>query len=224
MLASRLAIRSGSLPDMLSVQQALDCMNLPCSQPLTIDVGLNFASSVGIVPAKSYPYQQKGNQPCLIQNTDAYKTRVFATTIQSISPHDGFTIGDSNHKKTITQAMSEIYKFGPIVSIIELHADLLYRYSATALDPVTNTYVCSIYEPAQNTTKVGYHAINVIGWQKPNANNFDKACWICISSYGTNWPASPWPNYPGAFFIRMGINCCGIEAQFITAHPVLANV
>jgi C1A family cysteine protease len=223
MLASRLAIQTGNQADMLSVQQALDCMNLPCQDPLTVDVGLNFASSVGIVSAKVYPYQQVGNQPCLIQDSSAYNTRVFATTIQSISPHDGFTVGSKRHNNTIKRAMSEIYSFGPIVTIIELHSDLLYKYAATALDPKTNTYVCSIYSPNPNAVTIGYHAINVIGWQKPDPNSYTNACWICVTSWGNSWPQSPWNNYPGAFFMQMGTNCCGMEAQFVAAQPVIAT-
>ena len=221
MLASRLAIRTGSTPEMLSVQQALDCLNLNCDLPLTIDIGLNFASSVGIVQAKSYPYVQKGAGSCLIQNTEKYKTRVFATTIQAVSKP--FTVGDSVHKKVIQAAMTEMYRFGPIVTIIELRSDLLYNYTAMAQNPTTKAYVCSIYTPSSHSVSMGYHAILVIGWQKPNPKNYDGACWICISSWGTSWPPSPWASHPGAFFVKMGSNVCGIESQFITAHPVLAN-
>jgi len=221
MLASRLAIRTGTIPEMLSVQQALDCMNLPCSQPLTIDVGLNFAATVGIVNAKVYPYQQTSKGTCLIKDSPDFQTRVFATTIQAISPRSGFSVGSKAHNNAIKGAMTEIYSFGPIVTIIELHSDLLYQYSATAFDKATGKYVCSVYAPSGNSVILGYHAINVIGWQKPDPNSYNGACWICITSYGTAWPPSPWPNYPGAFFIQMGSNCCGMEEQFIAAHPVV---
>lgn len=221
MMANRISLTSGGEPEMLSVQQFLDCTEHDCSKPMPITEPLRFASSVGVVHAKMYPYEMKTGSTCGTSLDPKFNTRVFANDIQSISPHNKFQVGDANHLSCIERAKTDIYSFGPIVTVIKIFNDLLNKYRATAQDTSAGRFTGAIYSPSPGAKFIGYHAIMIVGWIHPNGgNNFTNACWACVSSWGAAWPPSPWPNWNGLFFVQMGQNTCEIESQMVTCHPV----
>lgn len=219
MLANRLALISGGDPTMLSVQQYLDCTGHPCSKPQELRKPLEFAANIGMVKAKVYPYEQKTGSKCQTSLAPQFNDRIFASKIQSISPRATFKVGDAAHLNCIERAKTEIYSFGPIVSVISIYSDLMKKYRATAYDKETKRHTGAIYSPTSGAKFIGYHAIMIIGWIQPGPG-FTNACWACVSSWGSSWPASPWDNWNGLFFIQMGKNTCGIESQMITCLPI----
>jgi hypothetical protein len=220
MLANRLALESGGSPKMLSVQQFLDCTGHPCAKTQALTKPLEFASNEGVVQAQYYPYEAKTGAKCLTTTAPEFNTRVFSSPVQGVSPNKPFKVGDAAHLDTIKRAQTEIFSFGPIVTVMKVYDDLLNKYRATAYDKSGKTYTGAIYSPVRGAKFVGYHAIMVVGWIKPDKNSFKEACWTCVSSWGPSWPPSPWPNWNGLFFIKMGENTCGVESQMVTAHPV----
>ena len=220
MLSSRLALISGEAPVPLSVQQAVDCSQFPCDQPQPLEKAFKFAESVGVVTAEAYPYEMKTGASCLTADTPAFSRRVFSSPSMAISPVTLFAVGDASHLATIRLAMTDIWSYGPICSIIEIYDDLLNKYRATAFDSTGKNYIGAVYAPTPGAVAQGYHCIQVIGWNKPNASNFNGAYWVVASSWGTNWPPSPYPGLNGCFFIQMGQNTCGIEGQMVSGHPV----
>lgn len=220
MLANRLALITGGTPEMLSVQQFLDCTGHPCAETQPITKPFEFAANNGVVLAKTYPYATRTGDKCLIAERPEFRTRVFASALKSVSPHSSFSIGGSTHRATIERAKSEIYAFGPIVTVIEIFSDLMRAYKATAYDKVKKRYTSAIYLPTSGATSLGYHAIMLVGWNQPHANSYKDAYWCAVSSWGSAWPPSPQPGWPGLFFIQMGENTCGVEERMVTAQPV----
>lgn len=219
MLASRLALIRGSVPQMLSVQQYLDCKPWPCATPQPISNALDFSANVGVVQAQYYAYEMVTQPKCLITDGPPFNVRVFSSPVQGLSPYEPFVVGDAAHLRLIQVAMTEIYSFGPICTVLAIHQDLLQSYRATAY-AADKSYTGAIYVPAAvDNPLLGYHAIQIIGWIKPDVKTFHEACWVCVSSWA-NWPPSPWPTFPGIFFMAMGINNCGMESQMVTAHPL----
>jgi len=92
----------------------------------------------------------------------------------------------------------DIYKWGPIVSVIEIFEDF-YEF-----DPVTTIY-------SWNGTGVvlSAHAIEIVGWGVDNNTKY----WLVKNSWGKKWGDG------GYFKIKRGVNECKIEDNAFGALP-----
>jgi C1A family cysteine protease len=99
----------------------------------------------------------------------------------------------------------DIYKNGPVCAVIQINQDF-ENYSATFNNDIVT------YKPNPSFASKGFHTINVIGWLELSNN---KNIWICMNSWGRDWPLNPWNKLQGIFFISFGGD---IEASCIGAN------
>lgn len=217
MLANRQALNTKK-PTMLSVQQYLDCKPWSCGEAQNIPDLLAYAQSVGLVTSQVYPYEMNTSATCMLSNDPPYYKRIHASNIVSLSPTT-VIVGSEDHLYSIRQTQTAIHEDGPVCAVMEVYEDLLMQYRVTAFDTSSGSFTGAIYYPSLTQNRLlGYHAVQVIGWLKPN-DDFEGAAWVCVSSWG-HWPPAAWPSFPGMFFVRMGVNACGIESFLTAADPV----
>jgi len=112
------------------------------------------------------------------------------------TPEDGTSKSNNGSPR---QLEIEIYKWGPIVTGIDIYPDF-YTFNAK------NT----IYSWNKKGPKVGGHAIEIVGWGRSHDN---VEYWIVKNSWGTEWGDQ------GYFRIRKGVNECGVEENCMALQP-----
>ncbi len=214
MLAMRLGLREGVQPKMLAVQQYLNCKPWKCSEPMSVYQPLEFAKEIGFVVADELHYASAdvpdANCGSLTSN------RVFAGNVYNVCSLD-FEIGSKAHLENIRRMCSEIVANGPIVAVIRIYQDILSSYRATST--VDGTLTPLIYSATEGSELIGYHAIVVVGYLRPSAENFVNAAWVCVTSWSPGFPPQPLPQEPDQFFIEMGSNMVDIEKFCVSAQP-----
>lgn len=74
--------------------------------------------------------------------------------------------------------------------------------------PIT---VLGVYVKSENATKMGGHAVKLIGW----GEEYGVPYWLMINSWNDNWGDN------GVFKIRRGTNECGIDNSTTAGVPVI---
>jgi hypothetical protein len=92
----------------------------------------------------------------------------------------------------------DIFFWGPVSSGITIYADF-YTFNPKK----------DIYSWDGNGEQVGGHAIEIVGWGERNSTKY----WIVKNSWGDNW------GMKGYFYIKRGVNMCGIEENIMTGMP-----
>jgi C1A family cysteine protease len=179
MLAARYGILKNELPEMLSVQQLLDCYPHDAFTGIDVPSVLSFTNVHPIVLADNYPFIYKNNGFC-----QEYLVNQ-SVRILSSKPYKFANTDDMKR---------DIYQNGPICAVIRINQDF-DNYSAT----INNDIVTYIPNPAYASK--GFHTVNVIGWLELSNNT---NVWICMNSWGRNWPLNPWNKLSGVFFIGFG--------------------
>jgi C1A family cysteine protease len=192
MLAARYGILKNEIPEMLSVQQILDCY--PHDAFIGIDTPsiLSFTNTHPIVLAENYPFIYKNNPSC-----QEYLVNQ-SVRILSSKPYK-FANAD--------EIKRDIYENGPVCAVIRINQDF-DNYSATYNNDIVT------YTPNPSSPSKGLHTINVIGWLELSNN---QNVWICINSWGRDWPLNPWNKLSGVFFIAFNGD---IEASSLGANVI----
>jgi cathepsin B len=93
------------------------------------------------------------------------------------------------------QIQSEVYANGPVETGFDVYEDFM-------------SYKSGIYHYTAGS-KLGGHAVKIIGWGQENGVNY----WICANSWGTSW------GMDGFFNIEWGN--CGIDSSTYACKPQL---
>lgn len=229
-LSDRLSVYTGgAIRKNLSVQELLSCFNrtaFPCERGGIPELAYYYTISHGLETEENYPYEQENGGPInpVCRNNDEsllnyvmidpdrhneYPNRVFGKqgTNRSLC---GPIVTQGDIDRNIQNMKSEIFTNGPIVGTIMVYSDL-YDYDGTG-----------VYELSDNATFRGGHAHVIIGWCDPEANDEDPGVgyWICKNSWGTRHPKNV-GKFAGYYFVRMGVNMCGIESRASSCIPLL---
>jgi C1A family cysteine protease len=238
-LSDRISIFSGGkIKKILSVQELLSCykpLEFPCNLGGLPEEAYNYLIQYGVLEEKDYPYEQaltRTISDCKIPNSgsrdltsDFMPIVLYRDTINRTYAMPG-TIKHlcvkSNDpeiiKQNIINMKQEIFYHGPICGTIMVYEDF-HRYDGK-----------SVYQRSPNSKFIGGHAIVIFGWSEENENTkeigFGGRYWICRNTWGSKWPMR---EFPGWFYVRMGVNECGIESrassvkQHITEEMKLLN-
>lgn len=206
MLGSR--NKSNKIHLMLSVQQIIDCKTGQTDNGTTFDQIEPYVQQTGLALDSEWPFLNSVVNQC---RRPLPSHRLYGSAIKK------FHLKSDDYTATIVKMQTDIYLNGPICSTIKIYRDFIEKYIASTT--VEGLCFPVIYTPEVNQQLLGYHAINIVGWLKPNSSNFENACWVCITSWGNGFPKNQHPLYPNNFFIQMGTNCCSIEEYSVSAVP-----
>lgn len=207
-IADRIAIMSqGKIKIQLSPQDLLDCVRTESTQGC--DGGwppdaFDYLMKTAVVEQDKYPYEMKQNPDC--KKVDGgFKAKV--REVYYIT-EENTVVGSEKHKANIENIKQNIFQHGPVVAGIKVYPDF------------NNYDGKTIYEPAPGQKEEGGHAIEIVGWGKnQNGENY----WICKNSWGEGWGGGKDigdPDQKGYFFMKMGINNCGIEDLVFAGIPI----
>jgi cathepsin B len=207
-IADRVAIMSqGKIKIQLSPQDLVDCVRTESTQGCDggwPPDGFDYLLKTPVVEESKYPYDAKQNPECKKVDS-AYKVKV--REVYYIT-EENTTVGSEKHKANIENIKQTIYQHGPVVAGIKVFPDFMNYDGKT------------VYEPAPGQTQEGGHAIEIVGWGK-NADGVNY--WICKNSWGSGWGGGKDigdPDQRGYFFMKMGINNCGIEDLVFGGIPI----
>jgi C1A family cysteine protease len=219
MLSDKLMITTGGIFDnALSIQQIMSCFDRKsCDGGSPEDLCIWLSNTqLGINIDKVYPYKQyQGgyvNTKCIEKSgIKVFVEKNSIKTIVSFIPEKNYdkdilTQNILNMKKTLIE-------FGPFFCAMSVYDDL-FTFGGT-----------SIYKHSKNSSLIGGHAIEIIGYCEKNVDprkNFNEAYWICRNSWGEDWPLES--STKGYFCIRMGYNECGIESRCGIAMPIIKGM
>lgn len=200
-LADIVAIHSkGEWRYPLSIQQILSCSggSRGCDGGGYIVQAINFAESDGIVREMGIA---PSDVPCdaTIRGANIANYRVF------VDPES------RQHAKSISNMRKYLYLFGPMIAKMRFYGDFTsgvwYSGQLLMYDPV---------EPPGHAGAIN-HSIEVIGYNKPNPDDYQGAYWVCRNSWGSNWGQN------GRFLLPMGKNAVGIEEDMHTFMPIVVR-
>ena len=213
-LSDRLMIRTGGLfRKNLSFQQLLSCFNRDGCE--------------GESPEKALIWLEQTRKRLVLDQTQSYKQQsggyvtsaclnkpgvvgVLPGSVKSIArfiPETGYD--NRILRQNIINMKRELLERGPFYCAMTVYEDFM-EYSGT-----------HVYSRQSNEI-TGGHAVEVIGYCDAGVDKrrgFEKAYWICKSSWGKNWPLES--KAVGFFTIEMGKNMCGIESRAGIATPEL---
>jgi len=106
--------------------------------------------------------------------------------------------GTSEYNASDLNIMSEIFINGPVTGGMETYPSF-YQF-----DPKKE-----IYRSKKNETRIGGHAIRIVGWGVENGIKF----WWIANSWGQKWGIN------GYFKMIRGINDCKLEENIVTGIP-----
>ena len=109
-----------------------------------------------------------------------------------------YVIQHETLEKTNIAIQQDIYKWGPVVAVMELYRNF-YNF-----DPNKN-----IYSWDKKSKKLGAHAVEIVGWGIENNVKF----WWVKNSWGKEW------GIDGYFKIKRGSDECKIESNVMGALP-----
>ena len=213
-LSNRLMIRSGGVfRHNLSTQQLMACFNREgCDgdSPETAMIWLDQTRTRLHLNSK-IPYTQGDGG--YVNTSCARKDGVVGIENGSVKSIVQF-IPEKNYDKSIMEQniinmKRELIEYGPFLCAMTVYDDFM-SYTGTSVYSRKSTFID------------GGHAVEVIGYCDAGIDprkGFEKAYWICKSSWGDAWPTES--NTPGYFMIEMGKNMCGIESRAGIAEPEL---
>jgi C1A family cysteine protease len=233
-LSDRISIYTGGkIKKILSVQELVSCykpLEFICSTGGLPEEAYNYLIQFGVLEEKDYPYEQLSSKKileCKIPNSgprdltsDFLPIVLYRDVINRTYAMPG-TIKHlcvkSENKETIEQNIKnmkqEIFFNGPIVGTLMIYDDF-HKYDGK-----------SVYKRSPAGSKfIGGHAIVIFGWSEENENTKEKGFggryWICKNSWGSKWPHK---DFPGWFYVRMGVNECGIESRASSVKPYITE-
>lgn len=118
---------------------------------------------------------------------------------RSVAPRYYRTIAGYQVDSDIESIKQEIYKWGPVVSGIQIYKDFIDGYDGTTI----------YMGPKEGSKPEGGHAIEILGWGKENGVDF---WWIC-NSWGVDWGLG------GYFKMKMNIPECELEKNVVSFIP-----
>lgn len=228
MLGDRISIfTGGKVMEHLSAQEMVSCWdnsiedNIGCLSGGVPELAYRYIMKHGISLEKDYPYVQ-------FDSTDIVKCDRSKMTGKRVYIEEGsarslcrdpaqFDVGSKKYNDTVRENIlnmkKEIFTNGEICGTIMAYQNL-YSYDGL-----------SVYKEKKGSL-VGGHLVNIIGWSEKNINGvepgFDEPYWICKNFWSTEWPSKS-PSSQGYFYVKMGINLCGIESRASRAFPVLTE-
>jgi len=119
---------------------------------------------------------------------------------------DGYK--NAGYKIMATKALSASARVAAIQQHIREHGPV---YVIMEMWDNFPTYRTGVYNTAKAKTKLGYHAVVLVGWGDDDAGN---AFWVAQNSWGNSWGEA------GFFRIRRGQNTAGIETIGVI-YPVI---
>lgn len=208
-LGDRVAIQSNQEYRVhLSPQQLMSCSlgHGGCEVGGYLYLGLQYAEANGLFPEDYMAYTADDGTVCVASVGTTY--RVSAQDIQIIG--EWTEIGSQQHLDTILLAQQAIYSQGPIAANIQLVSDLYGLRSY------------QIYSSSESTSDL-YHAIEIVGWYKPENTSFAGAYWVIKNTWSKNWPepSTDGRTQDGYAYIQMGVNMLDIEKYMVNVLPVL---
>ena len=114
----------------------------------------------------------------------------------------GYSIGSD-----IESIKQEIYKWGPVVSGFNVYSDFV--------DPSVYNGLTIYMGPDEHSSKLGGHAIKIMGWGSDDVNGEKVDYWWIANSWGTSWGLS------GYFKMKMNIKECELEKNVVGFIPDL---
>lgn len=212
-LADRLMVLTGGLFNHnLSTQQLMACQNRDgCNGGSPEEAMVWLARSrTRLMLESKYPYQQSSGG---YVDTKCIKRGVVGVQIGSVKSLAQFIPEDDPDPQILRQNIlnmkRELLERGPFYCAMTVYEDFM-SYSGTEVYSKKSSYI------------MGGHAIEIIGYCNAGVdprNGFEKAYWICKSSWGDDWPLES--KIKGYFTIEMGKNMCGIESRAGIATPEL---
>lgn len=226
MLADRISVyTNAAIREPLSNQEMISCWDghegKGCSHGGIPELAMKYLIEHGVLRERDFPYAQQHTnkiQPC--NTAKKFGPRVFAQAGTDVSlcidPYQ-YTKGSSKYASTVRSNIAnmkkELYMHGPIVGTIMIYAGA-YDYDGL-----------SVYTgPTAGEKFVGGHALEIIGYCDEGVNGdepgFDQAYWICKQSWGKEYPSRT-PAASGYMYVKMGVNCVGIESRASACLPVV---
>ncbi|EGG19455.1 peptidase C1A family protein [Cavenderia fasciculata] len=158
---------------------------------------MKFIQKKGIVSNDCLPYTiptcAPAQQPCLnfVDTPQCVEKCSNASYTYAQDLH--FIDGVYSMNPTVNAIQQEIMTNGPVEACFEVYEDFL-------------GYKSGVY---QHTTgkDLGGHCVKMIGWGTQN----NELYWICNNSWTTYW------GNQGVFWIKAGVNECGIESDVVAA-------
>ena len=123
----------------------------------------------------------------------------YGTPQQLYRAYSGHTFIDKPEMSVSDQMREDIYKFGPIISGIQIYSEF-YTF-----DPKTQI----LGFPSDTDVFISGHAVEIIGWGEENGVKF----WWIKNSWGENW------GIDGYFKLLRGQNALQIEENVLSLTP-----
>jgi cathepsin B len=185
-LSDRLAIQSNlSVNVVLSPQDLVSCDtangNEGCDGGYPI-YAWQYMQTTGIVSDECYPYTSGGGVTGTC-DLKGSKCVNASASYQIYNAASAYAVGT-----TVAAIQTEIMTNGPIEVAFDVYQDF-FSYSG-------GVYV------HKTGSLAGGHAVKMIGWGVLNGVDY----WTCSNSWGTDWGVEN-----GFFFIKRGVDECGIE-------------
>ena len=198
-LTDRLRIKTnGAFSDDLSPQFMISCRTdleqdeNKCVSNNSI-IAWNFLAEIGTTVWGCYPYTSgKGIVPGCIKPYCTSITRPFKS--YKIEPGSIRSLADER------SIQIELMTNGPVRASMKVYRDF-------------HSYKSGVYSHTVSDAN-GSHAVRIIGWGVDAKSRVPY--WICANSWGTSWGS-----LGGYFWIRRGINECGIEDNVNAADPLI---
>ncbi|CAH1731587.1 cathepsin B-like [Aphis gossypii] len=99
---------------------------------------------------------------------------------------------------TFNSIQKDVQAYGPIEASFDVYDDFLH-------------YKSGVYAKTENATKLGGHAVKLIGWGVEHGVDY----WLMVNSWGYEWGNN------GLFKIRRGTNECGIDNSTTGGVPYI---
>ena len=171
---------------------------------------MDFMYSVGLVSTKcvNHGLFKKYDIPDITTITDPESVPLCQSILgedynqcldRSVAPRYYRTIAGYQVDSDVESIKQEIYKWGPVVSGIQVYKDFIDDYNGTTI----------YMGPKEGSKSEGGHAVEILGWGKENGVDF---WWIC-NSWGVEWGLG------GYFKMKMNIKECQLEQNVVSFIP-----
>jgi len=217
MISDRIAINTlGKFRENISVQHLLQCFEPEeACNGNSPETALEFLEKrkIPIPLERDEPYKQLESEIVSGGCSTSLSKSATIRNVRSITKFIKETgYSEDILKDNILNMKKELLTHGPFFAAMSVYSDF-FEYDGLR-----------VYSHSKDSTLVGGHAIEVIGWCDPGIdprskilNDVDKGYWICRNSWSSSWPSRS--NNKGYFLIRMGINESGIESRCGSADP-----
>lgn len=217
MISDRISINTmGKFNENLSVQHLLQCFepDEACNGN-SPETALEYLSNnkISIPLERDQPYRQSETEEVPDECSALIKSGATIKNVRSLTKfikEKGYP--EDVLKENIINMKKELLTNGPFFAAMTVYDDF-FNYEGL-----------SVYKHDKDSTQVGGHAIEVIGWCDAGIDprvdlikDAEKGYWICRNSWSSSWPRKT--ANKGYFLIRQGINESGIESRCGSADP-----